>query len=81
MSIGSDIYELGAVITELFGEKAIWKNMSSHTIILNVAIKGIVPNIDHLSQPIRDMVKGYLCPLETRLTAEAILQAVCEPKQ
>lgn len=78
MSISSDIYALGAVMTELFGGKPIWENMSSHTIILNVAIKGIMPNIDHLSQPIKDIVRGCLCPLETRLKAEVILQAMCE---
>lgn len=40
-------------MTELFGGKPIWENMSSHTIIiLNVAIKGVMPDIDHLSQPV-----------------------------
>ena len=45
LSISSDIHALGAVISELFGGKAIWEIMLSHTIILNVAIKGIMPNI------------------------------------
>ena len=34
---GSDVYALGCIMTELFGEKPIWSNLSPHTIILKVA--------------------------------------------
>ena len=34
---GSDVYALGCVIVEVFGGKAIWKDLAFHTIILQVA--------------------------------------------
>ena len=40
--------------------------------------EGIRPSIDHLSQPIRNIVRGCLCSLETRLRAEVVLKAVYE---
>ena len=48
LSKSTDIYALGAVLTELFGGKAIWENISGHTILLQEAVKGVIPSIDHL---------------------------------
>ena len=45
--VGSDVYALGCIITELFGKKAVWSDMSQHTIILKVA-GGDFPATDHL---------------------------------
>ena len=41
MSVSSDIYSLWAVFTELFGKRP-WSNMSHHTIILRVAVEGVI---------------------------------------
>ena len=33
---GSDVYALGCIMTELFGEEAVWSDMSPHTIMLSL---------------------------------------------
>ena len=78
MSVSSDIYSLGAVFTELFGKRPIWSNMSHHTIILRVAVEGVMPDITHLPQPIQAIVMRCLCPVKARATAEYVLKAVCD---
>ena len=44
LSTSSDVYALGAVLTELFGMQPIWKGLTSHSIIYNVAHAGNMPN-------------------------------------
>ena len=76
MSVSVDIYALGAVLTEFFGGKPIWQNMSSHAIIYKVAIEGTMPMTDHSPKSIRNVVRRCLCPLEERITAEVLLKAL-----
>lgn len=74
---GSDIYAFGCIITEIFGERAVWPDMSPHTIIFKVA-GGSFPSVDHLPVRIRELVRE-LCfvPVDTRASATKILEALC----
>ena len=73
-----DVYAFGAVLTELFGMKPIWENVTGHTIIYNVAHLGQMPKCDHLCPDIQAIVKSCLCPATTRACAATILGMLCE---
>ena len=75
MSTLSDVYSLGAVMTELFGGKPIWSNMSSHTIIVKVAIQG---EMSHLPTKVKSIAASCLCPLESRASAALVLKFVMD---
>lgn len=78
ISTMSDVYALGAVLTELFGGEPIWPNMDCHTIIMHVGIKKIMPNITHLPEKIQSIVKCCLCPVQKRSTAAVVLAKICD---
>ena len=72
---GSDVYALGCILTELFGEKPIWSNLSPHTIILKVA-GGDFPAIDHLPPAIRSIVGLCFVVAGERVAAAVILKEI-----
>ena len=73
---GSDVYALGCIIVEVIGEKPVWENMSSHTIILNVA-GGHFPSVKHLPPPVQLITKLCLVPVEQRASVSTILREFC----
>ena len=72
-----DIYALGGVLTELFGGKPLWGDISDCAIMFKVAVEGIMPETDHLPAPIQHVVRNCLCPAASRETAVAILLMLC----
>lgn len=77
MTVSADIYSLGAILTELFGGKPVWENVSSYAIMCQVTVKGKMPKTDHLPPSILPS-KKCLCPVETQATEAAILCSLCE---
>ena len=77
LSIGCDVYALGAVLTEFFGMQPIWKKQTSHSIIYNVAHLGNMPNCEHLPVDIQRIVKVCLCPTPARASAASVLEMLC----
>ena len=75
--VGSDVYALGCIITEVFGGRAVWDNMGAHTIILKVA-GGDFPDIHHLPVNISKIVKMCFVPADDRVSAVDILKALCD---
>lgn len=78
MGTSCDVYALGAVLTELFGERPLWENMASHTIMYKVAVVGEMPNTDHLPECIRAIVKCCLCDASQRENSSTILHLLCK---
>ena len=78
VTVSSDVYSLGAILTELFGGKPIWENLSSYAIMCQVTVKEAVPKIDHLPPSIQAIVRRCLCPAQRRATAAAVLSLLCE---
>jgi serine/threonine protein kinase len=75
--VGTDVYAMGCIIVEIFGEKQIWKNMLPHTIILKVA-GGQFPSIEHLPSSIREIASLCLVQLGLRTEAKFVLKALCQ---
>ena len=78
VTVSADIYALGAILTELFGGKLLWENVSSYAIMCQVSVKGKMLKIEHLPSPVQIIVKKCLCPVENRATAAAILFSLWE---
>ena len=68
------MYALGCIIT---GEKAVWPDMSPHTIILKVA-GGDFPATDHLPPKIRSIVSLCFVAADKRVAAVGILKEICK---
>lgn len=78
LNVMSDVYALGAVLTELFGSKPIWQEQfTSHTIIYKVATLNQMPAFDHLCENIQEVVKVCLCPIQSR-GAVKVLKMLCD---
>ena len=67
VTVSADMY---AILTELFGGKPLWENVSSYAIMCQVSVKGKMLN---LPSSVQIIVKKCLCPVENRATAAAIL--------
>ena len=65
-----DVYALGGVITELYGEAPLWPKMSHHAIMFNVGIQGNFPCTSHLP------LKMQTCAL-LQLIKEQVHQKYC----
>lgn len=75
--VGSDVYALGCIITEVFGEKPIWSGVAPHTIILKVA-SGTFPDVNHLDDKIKSIVKRCFVSVNERASAAELLKAICQ---
>ncbi len=73
-----DVYALGGVITELFGEKMLWGKISPHTIMFKVAVERTVPTTTHLSSQVETIARCCLCTQSERKTAIQLLKLILE---
>lgn len=71
-----DIYAVGCVFVELFGEKKIWEGLSAIQIIVKVAVEEQVPTYDHLPESVWPLCKMCLQPREKRVSASMLLYNV-----
>ena len=71
-----DIYALGGVVTEAFGERPLWPGLSAHTIMFKVAVEGTYPAIGHLPAEIQPIVQSCFMDVNERKTAWDILAMV-----
>ena len=49
IGIECDVYGLGCVLLEFFGEKPIWDKLNHHQIMYKVSIAKLTPDISHIS--------------------------------
>ena len=49
IGIECDIYAVGCVLLECFGEKPIWDGLNHHQIMYNVSIAKLTPDMSHIS--------------------------------
>ena len=80
ISVSSDVFAFGGVITELFGGQPLWSNLASHAIMYKVAVQGEMPDTSHLPTSIQQIVQLCLCPVSSRKCAAAILHMLCDLK-
>ena len=59
------MYALGGVLVELFGERVVWANLSSHAIMYHVG-EGKFPKYGHLSSQVQNIVSLCLCRKERK---------------
>ena len=72
----SDVYALGGVLVELFGERVLWAKLSSHAIMYQVGVEGKFPKYGHLSSQVQNIVSLCLCKQEERKPVKKILKEV-----
>ena len=68
-----DVYALGGVITELFGEKALWPKMQAHQIMFQVGVKGAFPLTEHLPEEIQGITNLCFVDYKNRADVAQIL--------
>ena len=74
---GSDVYALGCIATEIFGNRPVWAGLAPHTVILKVA-SGNFPDVKHLPKNIQAITKLFCrCPIKSLCSdaAEELLYA------
>ena len=78
VGVASDVYALGCVIIETFGEEHVWNGLSPHTIILKVAVESAFPSTAHLPQKVKAIADMCLVPRESRKTSIKVLMELCK---
>ena len=73
-----DVYALGGVITEVFGEKLLWPKMPAHRIMFRVAVEGVFPPTKHLPETIQEVTSLCFVKSETRADAATVLAKVLD---
>ena len=73
-----DVYALGGVLTELFGGKPLWGDLSNCAIMFKVGVEGTMPETEHLPPDIRKIVSCCLCRAASRETAATVLLMLCK---
>ena len=71
-----DIYAVGCVLVELFGEKKIWEGLSAIQIMVKVVVEGKVPDLFDLPPPVMSICSSCLRSKENRVTASFLLYAL-----
>ena len=71
-----DIYALGCITVELFGEVQVWAGLAPHTIILKVA-DGNFPSVDHIPKKVVKLTQLCLTKQDQRATAPTVLKEIC----
>lgn len=72
-----DVYAVGAVLVELFGEIALWSGLDHYQIMCKVVVEKLAPDCSHLpSAAIRDLCESCLCDHETRPSSGKVLKKI-----
>ena len=58
----------GWILLELFSGSSLYENMDGHTIMFQVAVKNIYPDVTKLAPPVQKIVTRCLCPAEDRIS-------------
>ena len=70
-----DVYALGGIITELYGERPLWPSMSVHQVMFKVGVEGVFPTVEHLPVAVRDIVNMCFTAADVRASVNQILCA------
>ena len=73
-----DVYAVGCILLELFGESPIWAGLAAHTILLKVAVQGEYPSFTHTSPQIHNLLRHCFTESKQRGSAIEILDIVCD---
>lgn len=68
-----DVYALGGVITELFGERPLWPSLSIHQVMYKVGVEGLYPPVEHLPAAVKTAVEMCFTSAELRASAAQVL--------
>ena len=71
-----DMYSIGALLVELFGEKQLWPGYTYPQIMFNVAVQNVHPNIEHLDKPIANICKSCFSEYSKRPSATDVLHSL-----
>lgn len=78
--IKCDVYAVGAVLVEIFGEKPIWDKLMPTQIICKVAVEKKLPDVSHLFEfPwLQELCLNCFAPRETRINIALVLLTLCQ---
>ena len=71
-----DIYSMGGLMIELFGEKEIWKGYTYPQIMFSVAVQNVHPSTDYLNEPIANLCSSCFSEYKSRPTASKVLHTI-----
>ena len=74
--VGADVYAFGALLVELFGEKALWGGLTPYQIIVKVAINSEVPDYSQLPASIQSVCEMCMRQKHDRSSITDILKAL-----
>ena len=75
---GADVYAFGVLLVELFGERAVWENLTPYQIIVKVAVEGQVPDASHLPPGVQGICGRCLRNKDERAGIGVILKALLD---
>ena len=75
IDVGADVYAFGALLIELFGEKAIWEGLTPYQIIVKVVINNKYPDYSQLPSSIQSICKICLKSKNERSNITDVLKA------
>ena len=68
-----DVYALGGVITELFGERPLWSSLSVHQVMYKVGVEGLYPSVEHLPAAVKTIVETCFTSATVRANVGQVL--------
>jgi serine/threonine protein kinase len=68
-----DIYAVGGILVDLFGGKPLY-NMDPHTIMFQVGVRNVFPDISHIPPKIQQILEKCLCSVECRHSSLKLLE-------
>lgn len=71
-----DVYAVGCVLVELFGERKIWEGLSAIQIMVKVAVEEKVPEYSYLPEEVRPICAMCLQEKGKRASASTLLHHV-----
>ena len=73
-----DVYAVGAVLVELFGEIALWAGLDHYQIMCKVVVEKLAPDCSHLPSAIQTLCESCLSDYTTRPSSGEVLKDVIE---